>query len=311
MRSAVPAKASLALALVVLGAGVAAAQQPTFSYATAKEREDLAKAAALAKVEWKASAQGGLIVTAGNARVTALSAGLTASRKAGKNRLQVETGLAYVRSSVFVAADQNGDMLIHESEIQRPTSTTNRGWTVKARYDRFLTVADSLYAAALMAADEPSGKEFAGGGQLGYSRQVFKDENHAFVAEAGYDLSYENPVVGPGDPIHSLRLFAGYTGKLSEDTGLDGSVETLFNGNSYTNATGEIGALDDTRVVTKLGLTTKMFEDLSFRFAFESRLDRSPSPRPPFPGVPYAPGSVPLADELDTKVEASLIVSFL
>jgi hypothetical protein len=307
------ALAALALALLVAHAGPAAAQpQPTFVFVSDKEREELAKAAA-DKVEWKASAQGGLIITAGNSRITALSAGLIASRKAGKNRLQLEGGLAYARSSVFVAADLNGNMLIEENEIQRPTSTTNRGWTSKARYDRFLTANNSLYGAAVAAADEPAGKEFVGGGQLGYSRQVYKDGTHLLVAEAGYDFSYENPVVGPGDPIHSARFFTGYVGKLSEDTGLDASIETLLNVNRYrtVNNTVEIAPFDDTRLTTKLALTTKMFGDVSFRFSFESKLDKAPSPRPPFGKLPYAPGNVPLADELDTKIEASLIVNLL
>jgi hypothetical protein len=296
-----------ALALAALAAPATA---QTFSYADEKAKEELAKSEGDA-VEWKAAAQAGLIITAGNSRMTALSGGLNASRKQGKNKVQLEGGVAYARSSIFLANDLDGDMAISEDEIERPTTTTNRGWATKARYDRFLSERDSLYGAALAAADEPAGKEFVGGGQLGYSRVLVKSEAHALLVEAGYDFSYENPVVGAGDPIHSLRLFAGYTGKLDGDTGLEGSVETLLNGNTYSNATGKIEALDDTRVTARLALTTQMFEDLSFRFACEEKFDNAPSQRPPFGALPYADGYVPLADKLDTKIEASLILSFL
>jgi hypothetical protein len=298
------------LAFAVAVAAGSPAQAQTFAHPDDKAKEELLKADPNA-VEWKAAAQAGLIITAGNSRLTALSAGLNASRKQGANKLQLEGSLAYARSSIFLADDADGDMLISEDEITRPTTTSNRGWATKGRYDRFLSERDSLYAAVLAAADEPAGKEFVGGGQVGYSRTVFHDSMHTILTEAGYDFSYENPVIGAGDPIHSLRLFVGYAGKLDADTALDASVETLLNGNSYSNATGEIEALDDTRFTGKVSLTTKVFEDVSFRFSAEEKYDHSPSQRPPFGALGYAPGFVPLADELDTKVEASLIVNFL
>jgi len=49
---------------------------------------------------------------------------------------------------------------------------------------------------------------------------------------------------------------------------------------------------------------------VSFRFGFSLRWDNAPSALLPLK-VPFAPGFVPLADELDTKTEATLIVNFL
>jgi hypothetical protein len=295
-------------AAVALSAAPAAAQTPSFAYATDKDREELAK---VPTVEWKASAQAGLMLTTGNSRITAVSGGLVASRKSGMNKLQLDAGLAYARSSVFVGADADGDGVLSEDEVERDATTTNNGWNGKARYDRFLTTNDSLFAAALAAADKPAGKEFVGGGQLGYSRQLYKDDRHAVVAEVGYDFSYEDPTVGDGAGIHSGRVFAGYSGKVGAETGLEASVETLLNVNRYDTAAGEVDPFGDTRVNGKLAITTKLLEDLSFRAGFESRYDHAPSPRPPFAGLAYAPGYVPLADELDTKVEAALILNFL
>src|SRR5690606_37198342 len=176
--------------LLMVLAAPALAQDPAFTYATEEDKKD-----APSDVVWKASAQAGLLITAGNARVTAVSAGLTASRRQGKNRLQLEGSAAYARSSIFLAADADGSGTISADEVTRPATTTNKGWATNGRYDRFLTDSGSLYAAALAAADEPAGKEFFGGGQAGYSRRLFNINSHTLLAEVGYDYSYENPVL--------------------------------------------------------------------------------------------------------------------
>jgi hypothetical protein len=295
--------------LAAAGALPAAAQteNPKFTYTTEDEREKLLK---LEKVEWKASAQGGLLMTTGNSRVTTFAAGLNASRKANRNRFALEANAAYARSSIFLAVDQNANGTIEPGEISRPAQTTTRSWLVKGRYDRFLTEHNSLYLVAAASADRPAGKELVGNGQAGYSRQLYKDEIHLMVAEIGYDYTHEDRVAGEALSIHSIRGFAGYSGKLSGDTGLEASVEALFNMNELDAPAGKVEVFEDNRVNSKLSITTKMTENVSFRFAFEALFDNAPAPRPPF-ALPYADGFVPLADELDTKTEATLIVNFL
>ena len=128
--------------------------------------------------------------------------------------------------------------------------------------------------------------------------------------EAGYDFSYENYVAeGDAVQIHSARVFLGYTGTLSTDTNVQTSVEALFNLNEETTPTGDIAAGKDTRVTGKLAVTTKLHKDVSFRFGFTAKWDQAPAPRPPFGDTPFATGFAPLADELDTTTEATLIVS--
>ena len=288
---------------VALAAGVAHAQDPKFDYSKKDEK-------AAAAVEYKASAQAGLIITTGNSETTAISAAAKASRKAGFNKVQFEAGGAFARSSVLAASDANSDGVIDAGEIDTITSTTSKSWAVKGRYDRFLTEANSLYAAALAAGDQPAGKNLVMGGQVGYSRRLFKNAKHELLGEVGYDFSYEDLVVGDPVSIHSVRLFSGYTGVLSSDTALEGSLEALFNVNTLDTASGEIGPVEDTRLVAKIAITTKVFENINFRFGFTASYDHAPAARKAFP-VPYAPGFVPLADELDTKTEATLIVNFL
>ncbi len=281
--------------------------QPKFMFGSKEEAAELVKAE---KVEWKLGAQGSLILSTGNSRLTTFGAGLSASRKANKNKFSLDAGIAYARSRILLAED-DGDGMIEDGEIRRLSQTTTRSWMVRGRYDRYLTVANALYGAAGVLADEPAGKELVGNGQVGYSRQIYQDKVHLAVAEVGYDLTYEDQVAaGDGVAIHSLRGLAGYTAKLSADTGLELSVEVLSNLNKLDTTGGEVSAFEDNRVNGKLSLTTKVFQNISFRVAFEAHYDNAPSPRPPF-GLPYAPGFVPLADELDTRTEATLIVNFL
>jgi hypothetical protein len=287
---------------------VEAQPSPAFKYATPEERAALEKSDT---VKWEAAAQAGLILTTGNSRMTAFAAGVTASRKDKRNKLSFEAGSAYARSSIFLGVDADGSGALSESEIDRLSATTTKSWLLKGRYDRFLTAKNALFVTAGMSSDKPAGKELVGNLQLGYSRELYQSGPHTFVGEAGYDYTYEDQVVaGDALNIHSLRGFVGYKGELSEDTKVETSVEGLFNLNSLTTPAGPVDTFGDDRVNTKLALTTKLGTRLSFRFSFEAKVDTAPSARPPL-AIPYEMGFVPVADELDTKAEATLILGLL
>jgi hypothetical protein len=294
--------------LVLAVAGAARAQQK-FEYAKAEEAEELAK---LKAVEWKASAQAGVIITSGNSRTTTASAGATASRKAGGNKFSADASAAYARSDILlplVDADMSG--FIEEDEILRGEATTTNFWLVRARYDRFLTKNNSVFLAARIGADEPAGKELSVGGQAGYSRQLAKTAIHELVVEGGYDFTRESFEAGGDLSIHSLRLFAGYRGTLSAATGFEAAFENLLNLNTEDGPGGErIDPLQDARINARVALTTRLSTKISFRFSFQTRFDNVPAPLPPGP-VPYADGFVPLADEIDTMTEVALIVNIL
>ena len=281
--------------------------QPKFAFTSKDEAAALAAAEA---VEWKLVAQGSFMLSTGNSRATTLGAALSASRKANRNKFTIEGGAAYARSRLLLAADANGNGTIEPEEVSRPSQTTTRSWLLRGRYDRFLTAANAVYGAAGLSADEPAGKELVGNGQVGYSRQLYQDSVHLIVAEGGYDYTYEDQVVGDGVSIHSLRVFAGYTARVTGDTGFEVSVEELSNLNQLDGPAGQVDAFEDNRVNGKVSLTTKLFQNLSFRVAFEAHYDHAPAARPPF-SLPYAEGFTPLADELDTRTEATLIVNFL
>jgi hypothetical protein len=307
--------------LVSASAGVARAADPKFEYAKADDKADAAKPAA---VEWKAAAQAGLIMSSGNSRATSLSTAVTASRQAGRNKLSIDGSWAYTNSELKIVQDANGDGLVGAGEIQTTDQTTTNAWLLKARYDFFPEAKGSIFAAARLGGDEPSGKDLIAGAQLGYSRLLVKNERTELAAELGYDFTYESYVAaGVGSlNIHSARIFLGYTGTLSDSTSLLLAGELLLNlnqedapydDNDNGNAADdkpEVGAFKDDRFVGKVALTTKLTDDISLRFGFTAKLDTAPAPLPNVPGsMGYESGFQPLAEKLDTTTELTLIVN--
>ena len=296
-------KTKLALGLLLITSVAHAQAPPKFDYGKAPEVKD---------VEWKASASSGLVLTSGNSHVLTLSGGAVISRKDVDNGLTLEGAFAFAKSSILVASDANMDGKIGPGEFDRVDSTTAKNWVAKLRYDRFFAESNSAFVAARIGADEIAGKDLFGGGQIGYSRRIFKDDSNELVAELGYDFTYESYVAPGVDAlsIHSLRAFVGYTGKLTDDTGLLANVEGLFNLNTENAPPGNISAFQDTRINAKAALTTKIAKHIDFRVAFLLKFDNAPAPLPPF-ALPYAAGFVPLAETVDTQTEATIIVNFL
>ena len=278
-------------------------------------------------VEWKAQSKGGMLITSGNSQSKNFMFGVNGFRKEGNNKVAIEGGLAYGTSNATVAnvdSTNPSNPVITSLDHQQVVSTNN--WAAKGRYDRFLTEHNTAYASGQAAADKIAGKTFYGGGQIGYSRLLVKDEWNLVVAELGYDFSYERYLEQPGqtaDPvtIHSARVLVGETLSLSKETGVTASLEALFNLNTETKAidvnTGNTGvkAFKDTRVNAKVGLSTNLWRSLSFGFSFALKYDQNPAPRPVPKGAPtgtsFAPGSsIAYSDKVDTMTEATLIYTF-
>lgn len=286
----------------LLIASPAFAQDPTFQFGKAEEVKDVKG------VEWNASAEFGLVFTTGNSETTTITGGAKADRKEGDNKFSAEVGGAFAQSGVRQLSDQNGNGTIdNEGEIVTVTTTSSRNLTGKLRYDRFLTEHNSLFAAALASTDEPAGKELVFGGQLGYSRLLYKSEKHELAGEAGVDYSHEKLISGDPVSIISARFFAGYKGTLSATTNADASVEVLVNLNELDTPTGTASAGQDTRVNSKLGVTSKLTASLSINTGLELKFDNKPAP---LKISNLAAGFVPESSSIDTIMKASLIYSF-
>jgi len=306
---------------VPLFCGVASAQKnPTFSYDKAPDESP-------EEPEWAAQVKGGLLISGGNAQATNGSFSATASRKAGNNKFSVDAQVAYGRADIRTftpdlapTAGGGPDTGVIDSpneETREDVEATNNA-SLNARYDRFFTENDSSYAKGSVARDRVAGKKVIGGGQVGYSRRLYQDDMHNLVSEVGYDFSYESYFTAGDDAveIHSLRLFVGETLKLSEVTGIYANVEALFNVNEEADALDAsqgnakvvgVDAFKDTRINGKAGITTKVWDNISFGFGFTVRYDQNPAPL----NASFADDFRLFANEFDYIVDASLIVTLL
>lgn len=264
--------------------------------------------------------------TTGNSETTTVTAGLRAARKTGKNKLSLEGNLTYARSGLRAHNDLDGDMVIDgPAEIITISSITAETLSSKIRYDRFLTKYNSLFVAALASRDLPAGKEAVLGGQLGYSRQLFKSEKTEAVAELGYDFSYEDLIdSADGDSntlsIHSARAFLGLKSEMAAGTILEASSEVLTNLNaellptcpdmSSEDACEDYATIGkDTRLLSRVSVSSKLTKNLSVQTSLEIKFDNRPAPMT-IKGM-LAPGFVPEASKIDTMMKASLIYTIL
>lgn len=315
---------ALALSVSLLPRLAAAQNEPKFAFAKAEPPKPA--------VEWRSQVKAGALLTTGNSQAKSATVGATLSRKEGSNRVALEGGLAYGNTNVVTPIVDTTMAMPTITALDRQTITTTNSWFAKGRDDHFFTENNSGYISAQGAADKIAGKTFFGGGQIGYSRQLFKNDKNLVVAEIGYDFSYERYVQQPSvtlDPVavHSARLFAGETLTLSQATGITASVEAFFNlnkeGKALDSKTGKEGvdAFQDTRVVGKAALTTTVWKSLSVAFGFTLRYDQNPAPFPIPKTAPagsvwsptaFAPtGGIPFSQTVDTLTEASLIYTFL
>lgn len=295
---------SLALGIALVASTAAYADEPKFVYGKQEELKDVKG------VEWHATAEGGLVLTTGNSETTTASGGFKVSRKTGANKFALEASGAYAQASLRVLSDLNGNGMIDgPEEITTLDTVTAETLYGKARYDRFLTEFNSLFVAALASRDVPAGKLGVFGGQLGYSRRLYKTKDAETVAEIGYDFSREHLAAGAPVSIHSARAFVGHKVTMTEGTDLDAALELLTNLNHETLPTGKDGsAFNDTRVNMKLAISSKIGGNLSFQTSFEVHYDNRPGP---LAVKNLAMGFVPEAEPLDTIMKASLIYTFI
>jgi hypothetical protein len=262
-------------------------------------------------VDWTAKGEAGLVATTGNSKTTTISASANVTRKTAENKFDgVVTG-TFARATTRIANDANGDGVISADELSEQTATSAENAAAKLRYDRYFSELDSLYVAALGAIDRPAGKTFQGGGQVGYSRSLYKTPDQQALGEVGYDLSYVKLTAGDSTTIHSVRVFAGYKGKIRGETAVEASVEALFNANTVTFGDREAKPFNDTRVNGTIGVTTSLSTKLSLSASFLAKFDNFPAPLAKIGDLPFADGFEPIADKLDTITKVSLILKFL
>ncbi len=292
----------LAIAFLVTATTAASAQK--FEYGKYDDIKDVKT------VEWKATAEAGVVFTTGSSESLAANGGIRASRKSGNNKLELEAAAAYARTGLRFLIDRNDNgMIDDETEITSVETITAETLASKLRYDRFLTRLNSLYVAALASRDTPAGKQFVFGGQLGYSRTLYKSKTAVTVAEIGYDYSREDLISAAPFSIHSIRAFVGHKATMTEGTELNASYEVLTNMNTLTLPSGKDGGpLEDTRVNVKVGISAQIGLNLAFQSSIEARYDHRPGP---LAVKNLAMGFSPEASRLDTVMKATFIYTFV
>lgn len=290
-----------ALTVAVAPTLAAAQAAPTFTYGKADELKDVKK------TDWDATAEGGMVVTTGNSRTTTITAGLKATRKQARNKFSVDASGTFARASTQAVA-AGADNVLTADEVTHTSATSAESFNAKLRYDRFLSTWDALYVAALGGADVIAGKDFAGGGQVGYARTLYKTEKHEVTGELGYDFSYENLADGSSNNIQSARGFLGYKGKLRTESSIDASLEVLANGNRESDT---IGPFEDTRAVATTALSTKLTKGISLSMSVTGKFDAAPAPFAAPAGVTLDAANPPENAKLDTLTKVSLIITLL
>lgn len=303
MIGAMRALASASLLLAALAAP-AFADDPAYTYGKKDDVKDVDAAT------WTGKVEAGLVSTTGNSRTTTATGSASATRKDKDNKLDATITGTFARATTRVVVDANNNMLIDPGEVSDASATSAENVAAKLRYDRYLTDLNSLYVAALGAIDRPAGKAFQGGGQIGYSRSLYKTERAEATAEVGYDLSYLKIADDGSTTIHSARAFVGYKGKAAHDSVLETSLEGLFNLNSVTIAARQAGAFSATRVNAIAAITTSLSKSLSFSVSFTAKYDNFPAPIAEIGNLKFAPGFELVAEKLDTITKASLILTF-
>jgi hypothetical protein len=311
---------SLALIAAVFAPAIARAQTPATAFTYGKKDD-------VKEVIWKASAQAGFILTTGNSNTITLSGGAAASRNDGWNKIALEVAGAYAESTILTPAlnapasskDAMGNLQIGSADdykkyVVNTSKVTAANVIGKGRYDRFFTENNSGYLTLYGGLDQPAAKDWFIGGQIGYARTVVKNSMNLLNAEVGYDFSDVQyaaaGATGTNVLLHSIRVFIGYELKLTADTAITAAVEALINGNNVTIAGNHYGFGEASRLTGKIGLATKIYKNISFRFGFTAKYDNAPGPLSAPAGIVFV-NYTPTVQKLDTITEAALVITFL
>lgn len=305
--------AGSALCGVLFLAGSAHAQDQVVAV-----KQEFGKQEEVKEVIWKAAASAGFSISTGNASVMTFSGGFNASRNDGSNKIALGLKGIYGLTDIAVFADSDGDMkasLNSELTVERKRTAALLLGTF--RYDRFFSKNNTGYIMASAGLDLPASKEFMGGGQIGYARQIVNTKMHLLSAELGYDFNYTRYIVPEAPPtnfeqnvfLHSARLYAGYVLSVADHTTVEANLEALVNFNVARIGDRDVAAGQATRVNGQLAFTTKIWKALSLRAATMLRYNNAPGLTTLYPFAADFPGRY--NQKLDTLTELQLVVNFI
>lgn len=251
---------------------------------------------------WNISA--GANVSTGNTRARNFNAGTQAYVLRGMHALTVQSAFNYGQADVDGAGPEDYQLTI-------------RNLNSRLRYDVFLTDNDALFVAVAHRWDSLAGLQTRLQLQVGYLRNLIKNDDTRMWIEAGYDYTFDNRQNSPGrhvicseadvtnmlsgctrvvrnfQNIHALRLYYGLTHKFSDDVSVMTGLEFLINMNTLEG--GEAGRFEDIRVNWDAALNARLIERLALQVKFRLQYDRVPA----------------ATQEVDTNTIISLIYTLL
>jgi hypothetical protein len=197
----------LTLPLDALAQPAAVAEQHTEAVGAAEADDDI-------RLLLTAGASG----TYGNARNIAFNLAANFQLRQGQHAFLAEAswlyGLAATRDPAAPMPNAFG-----------PAQENTNNFNARLRYDFFITPEDAVFAVVKLRYDPFARLEPRFQGQVGYMRNLLREENHRAWIEAGYDVTYDNfgEVLDLGGgtlsndrTLHSLRLFFGYDNHINE-----------------------------------------------------------------------------------------------
>lgn len=218
--------------------------------------------------------------------LTAANASVGASLNTGNTdsmQLNVGAGFQMVRGHHGVSLNMDfayGRANLPNDMVDRQVDTV-RSMRTRGRYDLFMTPMDALFLGGSYRWDPFAGLDAREDGQIGYLRNIFKEDKHRLWGELGYDLTYDNydpdPLPDPNNPghylkghayTHSARLFLGYDNQINAAVQLLTGVEGLVN----------VQHPKDFRLNWDVALRSAIIGRLQVELKFSMQLDTQPVP---------------------------------
>lgn len=212
----------------------------------------------------------------GNTEAWQLNTGSAFVLVRGRHGLALNMDFSYGRANVADDLDENGEAIDELVD-------TIRNLRTKARYDFFITPMDALFLAGAYRWDTFAGLDARVQGQVGYMRNLFKETNHRFWGELGYDITYDNydpdPLLAdPADPmsevlpgdevVHSVRGFIGYDNQINATLTFLTGLEALEN----------VEDTDDFRLNWDNALRSSISGSFQLEMKFSLQFDNQPVP---------------------------------
>lgn len=301
------------LLLTLALAGSALAQDATYDKAAAAEIK-------AEKPEHDLAAELGFLFSAGNTWVITVNAGANYAYRWKSNQFRLFGG-AVIN---LARADTDADGTVNDETIDEdgdgeadgpaPMAFTSQRGFGGARYDRFFGADDALYVSGGGEHDRFAGVYWRFNQQIGYRRQLVKNEKTSADFEAGLAYAEENLVEATdadGNATNTatldahylaLRVFVGVSHAFNDVVSVSNTLELIepllaFRDPSAGGEEGQVTNFEDFRFVNTFGLNLKATDKLQFRISDRLAFDNQPT------GTEFA--------KVDNTVAVTLVASFL